>query len=259
VSAKDLTEYLYGKSDVNTIRNANKILTLLERRGLTTALPYTPSDYENGSLPKAWGLSDQGVAYATTLFSDTDPMEFKRTRSSLTLEHDVKCARTQLRLAKYCDERGLELYCQKTDLSRSVDPDRLFAIFNPATNRKAFFFYEAENKKKDFEDLFLKCEPYQKLYGSEACLREWGEFTEFKVILQFANAHEHDHFLDYLAGVCRCTYRRGRLAHTCRPAAPLRQATFWFTTDALISSDIGGSIFKTPRDYKTRAYSFLDL
>jgi len=257
-SARDLTEYLYDTSGVSAVRNTNKLLKALEREHLVNAVAYAPSDYAHGALPKAWGLSANGIRHAADGFPETDPLEFKRTRSLLTLEHDVKCARTQLRLAKYCDEHGLDFYCQKTDLARSVDPDRLFAIDNPATGRKAYFFYEAENRKKNFEDLFAKCEPYQKLYGSERCFHEWGEFTEFRVVLQFASEERHDNFLAYLAGVCTCIYRRGKITHTCRPHAPLRRKTFWFTTDARIAGDPGGPIFRTPEDYAVRAYSFLD-
>lgn len=258
-TAQDITGYLRDSIDQNAIRNTNKTLSLLVAKRLVNWLPLpTPCDYETGALPKVWGLSETGVAYAQTHFQ-TDPVEFKKDRSLLTFVHDLKCARFQLRLAKWCDQNGFEFYSQKTDLKRSVDPDRLFAVYDPATESRVFLFYEEENKKKTHEALFDKCKPYYDLYGTERCAKEWGEFSDFKVIFQFASEVEHDNFLDYLAGVCHCSYRRGVLKHTCRRAAPLKASMFWFTTDTQIDRDLGGRIFRTPGDHKAYSYSFLDV
>ena len=122
-----------------------------------------------------------------------------------------------------------------------------------------YYFLEAENEKKNFKKLSEKCGPYQKLYGTDQCLKQWGDFSDFKVILQFADRERRDNFRSHLAGECHCTYYRGKLKHTCNPKAPLKSANFWFTTDAQMYGDTAGKIFTTPADYAAASYSFLDL
>lgn len=258
---------MHGSTTDSARRNVSKALQNLRELGCLKSMTYEPEDpdeYQGGSLPKVYGLSSRGVSYAEKHFPELGAEEFSQSRR--TLEHDVKCARTFFHFVKWCEARGFEPFCKRPDLYRRVDknsfikPDWLLGWYDPATGNKGWYFLELENEKKNFKNLFEKCEPYQRLYRTEQCLKQWGDFSEFKVILQFAdNLEEHGNFRAHLAGECHCRNYRGKIKHTCNPKAPLKRKTFWFTTDTQIWRDTVDKIFTTPADYHTTSYSFLDL
>ena len=258
--------FLYGATDESALRNVRKSLQNLRALGLVKFMTYEPEDpeeYQSGSIPRVYGLSGKGVSYARKHFPELGAEELSQSRR--TLEHDVKCARTFFHFVKMSEANGLEPYCKRGDLYRRVDntsyidPDWLFGAYDRMTFETRYYFLEAENEKKNFKKLSEKCGPYQKLYGTDQCLKQWGDFSDFKVILQFADRERRDNFRSHLAGECHCTYYRGKLKHTCNPKAPLKSANFWFTTDAQMYGDTAGKIFTTPADYAAASYSFLDL
>ena len=264
-TAKDLAWFYFDNTAANTIRRVTSVLERLAKRGYVETMTYQPEDpdgYRGGRLPLVFGMTGRGVSLAERHYPQLGARELSQSRN--TLEHEVKCARTFFHFVKMCEQNGFEAHCQRADLYRRVDkdsyidPDWLFAAYHPRTDRTKYFFLELENEKKNFRKLDEKFAPYQKLHGTEECLRQWGDFSEFTVIIQFANQERHDNFRAYLAGECRCTSYRGRLRHTCRPSAPLKCKTFWLTTDADIWSRISGRIFTTPADYACASYSFLD-
>lgn len=196
-----------------------------------------------GTPPYAYGLSKQAVQYAKENFPWTDPKEFSSEHSPHTLEHEIKRARTHAKVVELCQKNGWELSWKKTDLKHVVDPDDAFEIVNPQLpegKNVAHFFYEEENKKKDFEDLYEKFARYEKLYGTPDCKKHW-DFTKFWVIVQMPNEERRKNILHYLA------------------TTNLKTRTFLFTTDELITTNPGGKIFLTPKDYENKAYGFLDF
>ncbi len=239
-----------GKRDPTEIdeRQTRQIIEDLRAEGYVRTLPY---------FSPVHGLTAPGVELAKER-DFPHPKELFAEHSLFTLEHELKRGRMHELTEGLCEQNGWDLYWQKTDLFRMVEPDDLFAIKRNGVS--TYFFYELENKKKTFKDLYEKCRRYFDLYGTDKCRKLWGDFSTFNVIFQFANATRRTNFLEYLSGVCNCTYYRGKLRHTCLKETnghPIKTTNFLFTTDELITKDIGGEIFATPKDYLERDYSFL--
>ncbi len=133
---------------------------------------------------------------------------------------------------------------RQTELRRTVNPDALFEIVEPDGRGAYYYFLEIEKSKqghyRDGESgLLKKLRRYQEYQGTEACKREWKHFDRFRVIVMVKNEERRQNLL--LALSRRCNTRM-----------------LWLATEAACAADIGGKIFLTPRDYRDRAYSFLD-
>lgn len=205
------------------------------------------------------GLTEFGCE-AAKHYEMGEPKEFEAEHSLLTLEHELKQAETQYQLEQMCEKRGWKFFAAHNDLFRTVEPDRLFGI--DKGNGFIPMFYEEENRKKDFQDLYAKARRYYDYFDTEKCKKEWGWFRNFHVIWQFPNEERMMNFIRFLAGECDCHFYRGKIKHTCLPHGlrekPLLVSNFWLTYDAL-TKDIGGNIWIAPKDYAGKVYSFQDL
>jgi Replication-relaxation len=188
-----------------------------------------------------------------------DPKELDPEHSTETLRHELERADFHLAVESLCGSRGWTLYWRKTDLSRSVDPDDLFAIEKGTGT--SYLFYEKERRRKTLDDLYVKARRYYDLYGTDKCLTEWGDFTTFRVIFEMRSEESAANLLAHLAGECRCRHYRGKLKHTCLSGTgkkPLKVANIWVTWKSA-TDDVAGRIFLTPADRGAKAYSFDDL
>jgi hypothetical protein len=183
---------------------------------------------------------------------------FEAERSLLTLEHELKQADTQFALEQLCEKQGWKFFAAHNDLYRTVEPDRLFGI--DKGNGMIPLFYEEENRKKDFQDLYVKARRYHDYFNTEKCAKDWGWFKTFHVLWQFPNEERMTNFVRFLAGECDCRFYRGKIKHTCLAHGlqeeALKAPGFWFTHDEL-TKDIGGRIWITPANAST--HSFDDL
>lgn len=249
---KDLVELNYDRWTKSRDVGVNNTLDRLERDKLVNKVQYKPKERIIGNPPDLYGLSEKGVDYAQQHFPWTDPKLFSNTRSSLFLVHDLKAARAHIKIANLCDAKGWNLYWQKTDLKHIVDPDQAFIIEDPnlqQEDKRARFFLEIENEAKNFKALREKFQRYEDGYHSPRFKELWPKHFPFRVVTQVATAERCLNMIEDLAGVCRCTKKwNDKIIHTCNKK-PLLKEKLWFTTDDLIMSDPGGSIFTTPKDY----------
>jgi hypothetical protein len=205
------------------------------------------------------GLTARGAGEAKT-WQMQDPIEISPEHSLLTFQHDLKRAYTHEGIERLCDKNGWDLFWTKSDLYRTVEPDDMFIITRP--DKKIAFFYEEENEPKTFEKLYDKVRRYFDYWDTDKCLKQWGYFRTFNVLFQFSTEERMTNFLKYLNGHCHCLYYRGKLKHTCLPGKKQKTITttnFLFTTDEQIAKDIGGDIFKTPKDYEKVSYSLSSI
>ena len=237
------------------------MLSSLRDDGLVRTRPTAAEIERNPRLRwfvQVHGLTELGCA-ATRHYQMGEGKEFEAEHSLLTIEHELKQAETQYRIEQLCEKANWNFFAQHADLYRTVDPDRLFGI-----DKGAGFiplFYEEENRKKDFADLYKKARRFYDYFDSEKCQKEWGWFRRFHVLWQFPNEERMMNVVRFLAGECQCHFYRGKIKHTCLPHGlrekALKVPTFWFTHDEL-TKDIGGKIWVTPLDYP-KTYSFHDL
>jgi len=79
---------------------------------------------------------------------------------------------------------------------------------------------------------------YYEYYGSDKCEKEWLDFRQFRVIV-IQRTHE----------------RRENLLRQLNKEYNHRM--FWLGTEGGYKADIGGEIFKTPKDWEKVGYGFL--
>jgi hypothetical protein len=258
LTARDLAVHIFGEEAADyqaysvrrSIRNLGDLVTILQYSDF-------PSDF--GTKPNAYGLSHKGLAYALEHFPETDPVELKLDHSRLTIGHEIFRARTHYVIEQLCQAQGWQLDWKKSNLfkGRKPVPDDIFSIENlklPVGANKLYFVFEKERKKKDFAQLMEKIEGYEDLYNTDEAERRFGS-RKFRVIFQMEKDTRRRNFVEYLAGVCRCTKWGGKTRHTCLQN-PVKKNKYWFTTDAAMFLSTGEKIFITPRDYQDTAHSF---
>jgi hypothetical protein len=252
----DITRWRLGKLNPTETQERQTRRILLDLRNNRFVRIF---DKDLRKFDPVYGLTDKGVAEAKK-WEMHDPIEISPEHSLLTFEHDLKRARTHEKIERLCDKNGWELFWQKSDLYRTVEPDDMFIITRP--DKRIPFFYEEENKEKTFEELYEKVRRFFDYWDTDKCLKQWGYFRTFDVLFQFPTEARMTNFLKYLNGYCHCLYYRGKLKHTCLPGKgqkTIMTTNFLFTTDELIAKDIGGEIFKTPKDYQQRSYSLFTI
>ena len=116
-------------------------------------------------------------------------------------------------------------------------------VADPTHPDKAFcYFLEIEraklgNYRNGEPQILRKLQKYYEYFNSTDCEKEWG-FRQFRVIV-----------------VQRTDARREGLLTALRKTYSHRM--FWLTTEAAYRTDIGGAIFKTPKDDAPVPFSFL--
>jgi hypothetical protein len=132
------------------------------------------------------------------------------------------------------------------DLKRTVNPDALFALTDPARpdgSNTRWYFLEIEKSRQGHyrngaSSLLKKVDAYFRYFNSDKCQNEWKHFRTFRVIFVTRNEQRRQNLLQRLS-------------------EGYRHRMFWITTEELYKQDISGKIFQTPRDYlKGALYSF---
>ena len=195
---------------------------------------------KRGNLPSIHGLSLKGVQKVEALGYTTAATKIFKPNSDTLLPHEYEISVFHLRLKALCDEHRWGLYWQQRDLRCGVNPDACFGITTPTGT--LWYFLEMEKTKpggwKNGESKIMRTlGRYYAYFDSNVCETDWANFRKFRVIVIQRNQERRANLLKALA-----------LKHAHR--------MFWLTTEDLYKSDIGGEIFKTPRDFETMSYSF---
>jgi hypothetical protein len=255
LTIKDLASLVYSETNETHEASLRRCLGKLETTGLVNRISYRPDDYPGcGTLPHACGLGCEGVLWAQEHCPWTDPKELIRDHSPLTMEHEIKRARFHMKVVQICDKHDMELFWKKTDLKHTVEPDDVFAI--KREGKITYYFFELENKRKSFKELLMKYRRYEEYYGTDRCKNEWKDFRTFTVVTQIRSEEARQNILRFFSGKPVDVYMNGARRSIVNKA-PIRRATFWFTTDELVADGVAGPIFQTPRDYGERHYGFL--
>ena len=228
----------------NDKRSVRHTLGLLYNAGLVNRLPYLDLDRESGGVTYVYGLSDKGVKDCLNLYPYAKTFD---EHSQRTLDHELEISIFHIALKKFCHEHNLKLYWQQADLKCTINPDALFALTDPAKpegKNTLYYFLEIERAKighylKGKPSIINKLQRYYEYYNSDECQKEWN-FRQFRTIV-----------------VQRTEERRKNLLK--QLSAQFNHRTFWLTDEQSYKENIGGAIFKTPKDYNTAAYSFLSV
>jgi hypothetical protein len=259
----DLALHIYGNATKPRQFAVNRALWKLNDK--VNRVEYGDAPNERGSKPYAYGLSERGVEYARDKCPDSDPVLFGKGHSTLTVGHEILRARTHYAIKQLCDGNQWEVAWKKSVNGRKPVFDDYFVVKSnllPENENRLYFLLEKERRKKDFGQLLEKVQGYERIWNTEEARRRFGS-PKFYIIFQFENKTRMDNFVEYLAGICNCQMRHGKVHHTClspenkkRPTEPIRRSKFWFTTDEQMFSNPGGDIFITPKDYQQLKHSF---
>ncbi len=209
-------------------------MNLLWKQGLLNRLPWFELIRDGGNIGYIYGLSDKGVHEHD--WESPDAKSFDE-HSARTLDHELEISLFHIAVKRMCEGRRTGLYWQQSDLKRDIHPDALIKLNTP--KGEYAFFLEVEKAKKNFDALTEKFERYAKYYDTDDCLKDWG-FRKFRVIVVQKNEVRRLNLLKEM---------HGKLPHR----------MFWLTTESLYRLDIAAPIFKTPKDYADKLYSFLSL
>jgi hypothetical protein len=241
---KDAAELLRGrvatKSDERSVR---RTLAALHRDGFLARLPLLAWGHERGGVGHVYGLSDKGVEHAFDNGYSTASTKTFDEHSLRTLDHEVEITAFHIALHRLSGEQGISYTWRQADLKRTVHPDALFTITDPRdADREFCYFLEVErskfgNYKNGEPQILRKLGAYYGYFNSTSCEREWG-FRQYRVII-----------------VQRTEARRAGLLSALQGRFPHRM--FWLATEEACRNDIGGEIFKTPKDHADKTYSLL--
>jgi hypothetical protein len=213
----------------NDKRSVRHTLCLLYKNGLVNRLPYLDLGHETGGVTYAYGLSDKGVKFCNSIWTQAKTFD---EHSQRTLDHELEISIFHIALKKFCHEHNLKLYWQQANLKCTVSPDAMFAITDPSKSEgrnTLYYFLEMERAKIghyiDGEpSIIRKLGKYYKYYGTDKCEKEWLDFRHFRVIV-----------------VQRTDERRKNLLK--QLSTQFNHRTFWLATEPGYKENIGGAIF----------------
>jgi hypothetical protein len=241
---KDVAELLRHRTPNDSdVRTARHTLNLLYRAGVVNRIPYLDLELEGGGRTYAYGLSDKGVNFCKVLWPLSKTFD---DHSQRTLDHELEITFFHIALKKFAAKDGLKLYLQQSDLKHTTSPDAMFALTDPAKpedNNTLYYFLEIERAKighyiKGEPSIMRKLQKYHEYYGTDLCQKEWLDLKQFRVIVTQRTEERRANLLKELNGT-------------------LNHRMFWLTTERAFKDNIGGEIFKTPKDLKERSYRFL--
>lgn len=243
LTTRDLSILIYGDDKHSHITTINKTLDILDKRHrLVNRIYFRPEVYMGrGNLPNASGLSDEGVKLAQERWPATYPKEFPKTHSPHTIEHDLRRARTHIKIQALANERGWRIGWKKGG-NHIVKPDDTFELTGTKT---AHFFLEEEYKRKDFEAMYEKFKPYVDLHGSGQMKEIWG-FRYYTVIVPMRDAQARDNLLTHFRGSCNCIDPKLKKMHAGTPFK-LMSNILAFTTHEDIIERTHDEILYTPQ------------
>jgi hypothetical protein len=224
-------------------RSLRQTLSVLLKAGLVNRLPYIDLDRIAGSVQHAWGLSDKGVKFCESLWPKAKTFD---EHSQRTLDHELEISFFHIALKRFCEKNNLKLYWQQADLKCTVSPDAMFAItdLTKAEDKNTlYYFLEMERAKighyvNGEPSIMRKLGKYYEYYGTDKCEKEWVDFRQFRVIV-----------------IQRTDERRENLLKQLNKEYNHRM--FWLAAELSYKVGIEANIFRTPRDFQEKSYSFL--
>jgi hypothetical protein len=252
LTSRDLSFLIFGDEKHSHITMINRALDVLDvRYHFVNRIFFRPENYlGRGNLPNASGLSANGVIEAAERWPATYPKEFPPTHSPHTIEHDLRRARTHIKVHAFAQDQGWKLGWKKGD-NRIVKPDDIFEI---TATKTAHFFLEEEHKRKDFKDLYAKLKPYVDLHGTNKMKEEWG-FRYFTVIVPMRDAEAMANLITHLRGLCDCVDRKLKQMHSGSPFKLVTNVLAFTTHEDIIEHTAGPILHATTG----KTLSFLDI
>jgi hypothetical protein len=235
-----LRDRVLTESDVRSVR---RTMAILHRDGFLYRAPHLDFGRERGGVTFVYGLSRKGVDHALRHGYATPATKTLDAHSLRTLDHELEIALFHIALHRVCARRGLRYAWQQTNLKHTVHPDALFRVTRPAHPETEFhYFLEIErsklgNYRNGEPQILRKLLAYHAYFNSTGCEKEWG-FRQYRVIVVQQTDTRREGLLTALRE--KCNHRM-----------------FWLTTEAACHSDIGGAIFKTPKDDAQETFFFL--
>jgi hypothetical protein len=229
-----------SESDTRSVR---RTLAILHRDGFLYRAPYLDLAHERGGAGYVYGLSKKGVAHAFRNGYATPATKPLNEHSLRTLDHELEVTAFHIALHRLCASRGVRYTWQQTNLKHAVHPDALIRVTDSATPETEFrYFLEIErtklgNYRNGEPQILRKLRAYYEFFNSTDCAKEW-RFRQFYVIV-----------------VQRTEARREGLLKILRDTYPHRM--FLLTTEEAYRADIGGPIFRTPKDDAPETFFFL--
>jgi len=224
-------------------RSVRRTLAILHRDGFLYRAPLLDLDHERGGATYVHGLSAKGVHHASQNGYATPATKTLDEHSWRTLDHELEVTRFHMAMHELCARQGLRYAWRQADLKHTVHPDAVFNVADPASTGKAFYYFlEIEraklgNYRNGEPQILRKLRKYYEYFGSTDCEKKWG-FRYYRVVV-----------------VQRTGARRDGLLEALRKTGNHRM--FWLTTEPEYRADIGGAIFRTPKDDAPVAFSFL--
>ncbi len=241
-AAELMRNHAITESDARSIR---RTLSILHRDGFLYRAPYFDSAYDRGGAGYVYGLSAKGVSHALRNGYSTPATKTLDEHSIRTLDHELEITSFHVALHHLCSAKGLRYLWRQKDLKHTVHPDALFYVADPSNSSKAFcYFLEIEraklgNYRNGKPQILRKLRRYYEYFNSTGCEKEWG-FRQYRVIVVQRSEARRDGLLKGLQETCS-------------------HRMFWLTTEAAYRADIGGAIFRTPKDDAPVPFSFLTL
>jgi hypothetical protein len=240
----DAAELLRGRTPTpSDTRSVRRTLAILHRDGFVYRIPHFEAGRDRGGMTYVHGLSDRGVRHAVQDGYATPATKTLDEHSLRTLDHELELSSFHIALHRLCVSRNIRYAWRQTGLKRTVHPDALFHVADPANPGKAFcYFLEIEraklgNYRNGEPQILRKLRKYYGYFNSTDCEKEWG-FRQYRVIVVQRSDARRDGLLMALQKSCN-------------------HRMFWLTTETAYRKDIGSSIFKTPKDDAPVAFSFL--
>lgn len=191
VRTNDLAALRHGRVRESQLRSTRRTLLILFREGFIARLPYFDTDRAAGGFTYVYGLSKKGVRFAAEAGIAAGATKPFGSGSARILDHELLITAFHRALAAFARGSRLDLYWLQRCLKRTVHPDAVFALTDPKLpedRNTRYWFLEIERAKAggyiDGEaHLMRKLHAYARYRGTAACLRDWMDFRDFRVLV----------------------------------------------------------------------------
>jgi len=231
---RDLARYIRHQEPTdNDLRSTRAtIKNIYEHDDRATFL--TQKHFFFNSATSLFGLSSHGAYFAKDIMGIDNAREFEIKDA----EHEHLITRFHIALRELAAKNNwqLEWKQQAVVADRLINPD---AIATLTTEKGAFTFCIEPERQSFTENHLKKAKKYHSVFGKPECKALFGA-DKVRVIFIVLSERKRQTMLEKFA-----------------EEYPYRM--FWFTTVDAFTEDIGGEIFKTPKDFKEASYSFISF
>jgi hypothetical protein len=230
-----------GDESDDVRRNVQYILARLQERGYVGRLQFFDNVSDSRATVYAYFLTDKGARELE------DPAAAFSKESEIIPRHEIEITQFHIRLYQWAQKRGLILHWHRPKMNhtKSINPDARFSIEEPNLpqgKNTTHYFLEIErsplgNYRDGEPSIVRKLTKYYEYFNTDACEKDW-RFRKFRVITVVRTA-------DKMYNLCKLM--SDKFSHR----------MFWMTTEPLFKDNIGGEVFRTPKDFSKSGYSFL--